>query len=164
MEAFLLTQQLRSKGIAAEKDYLSRSLKAQMKGADRMQAKYVVIIGDEEIEKRQAVVREMATSEQTTVAILQNWSHFWRRDYVMLNMKRTHNCNDLRKAHIGQEVVLMGWAQKRRDHGGVIFIDLRDRSGVVQVTSSAETSSPECFTNAGDRAVQNMSRGQRYPS
>lgn len=66
----------------------------------------------------------------------------------MLNMKRTHNCNDLRKAHIGQEVVLMGWAQKRRDHGGVIFIDLRDRSGVVQVTSSAETSSPECFTNA----------------
>lgn len=68
MEAFLLTQQLRSKGIAAEKDYLSRSLKAQMKGADRMQAKYVVIIGDEEIEKRQAVVREMATSEQTTVA------------------------------------------------------------------------------------------------
>ena len=66
----------------------------------------------------------------------------------MLNMKRTHNCNDLRKSHIGQEVVLMGWAQKRRDHGGVIFIDLRDRSGVVQVTSSAETSSPECFTNA----------------
>ena len=40
------------------------------------------------------------------------------------------------------------WAQKRRDHGGVIFIDLRDRSGVVQVTSSAETSSTECFANA----------------
>lgn len=68
MEAFLLTQALRSKGIAAEKDYLSRSLKAQMKAADRMKAQYVVIIGDEEIEKRQAVVREMGTSEQTTVA------------------------------------------------------------------------------------------------
>ncbi len=66
----------------------------------------------------------------------------------MLNMKRTHQCNDLRKSNIGEEVVLMGWAQKRRDHGGVIFIDLRDRSGVVQVTSSAETSSTECFANA----------------
>ena len=66
----------------------------------------------------------------------------------MLNMKRTHQCNELRKSNIGEEVVLMGWAQKRRDHGGVIFIDLRDRSGVVQVTSSAETSSTECFANA----------------
>lgn len=63
-------------------------------------------------------------------------------------LKRTHNCNDLRKAHVGQEVVLMGWAQKRRDHGGVIFIDLRDRSGIAQVTSSMEISSEECFTTA----------------
>ena len=63
-------------------------------------------------------------------------------------LKRTHKCNDLRKEHIGQEVVLVGWAQKRRDHGGVIFIDLRDRSGIAQVTSSPETSSSECFANA----------------
>ena len=63
-------------------------------------------------------------------------------------LKRTHNCNDLRKEHVGQEVVLMGWAQKRRDHGGVIFIDLRDRSGIAQVTASPETCSQEVFVTA----------------
>ena len=63
-------------------------------------------------------------------------------------LKRTHNCNDLRKEHVGQEVVLMGWAQKRRDHGGVIFIDLRDRSGIAQVTASPETCSQEVFAVA----------------
>ena len=63
-------------------------------------------------------------------------------------LKRTHNCNELRKEHVGQEVVLLGWAQKRRDHGGVIFIDLRDRSGIAQVTASPETCSAEVFASA----------------
>ena len=63
-------------------------------------------------------------------------------------LKRTHNCNDLRKEHVGQEVILTGWAQKRRDHGGVIFIDLRDRSGIAQVTASPETCSEEVFKAA----------------
>lgn len=63
-------------------------------------------------------------------------------------LKRTHCCNDLRKEHVGQEVILLGWAQKRRDHGGVIFIDLRDRSGIAQVTASPETCSEEVFTAA----------------
>ncbi|NEV61153.1 aspartate--tRNA ligase [Thiorhodococcus minor] len=46
---------------------------------------------------------------------------------------RTHYCGDLNDSHDGQEVVLCGWVQRRRDHGGVIFIDLRDREGLVQV-------------------------------
>lgn len=53
-------------------------------------------------------------------------------------LKRTHKCNDVRQDNTGQEVVVTGWVQKRRDHGGLIFVDLRDRSGVVQVVFSSE--------------------------
>ena len=47
---------------------------------------------------------------------------------------RSNGCGDLRKQHIDQQVQLCGWVDRRRDHGGVIFIDLRDRSGTVQIT------------------------------
>ena len=53
-------------------------------------------------------------------------------------LRRTHNCNELGTDHLGQKVVLMGWVLRRRDHGGVIFIDLRDRWGITQVVFNPE--------------------------
>ena len=53
-------------------------------------------------------------------------------------MLKTHHCGDLRADHAGQSVALAGWVHKQRDHGGLIFIDLRDRSGVVQVVTGPE--------------------------
>lgn len=53
-------------------------------------------------------------------------------------MLRTHNAGDIRASHIGHEITLAGWVARRRDHGGVAFIDLRDASGSVQVVISDE--------------------------
>ena len=50
------------------------------------------------------------------------------------DLRRTHNCGELRASDAGKRVILMGWVYKRRDHGGVIFIMLRDREGLTQLT------------------------------
>src|SRR2546425_5029403 len=62
--------------------------------------------------------------------------------------KRTHRCGDLRAEHAGQRVRLMGWAHRVRDHGGVLFLDLRDRYGITQVVFRPEKLEPPLLEKA----------------
>ena len=66
----------------------------------------------------------------------------------MKGMKRTHYCGKLTEKNIGEIVTVMGWVQRRRDLGGVIFIDLRDVSGIVQVVLDAGSVDDKDFLKA----------------
>ncbi len=68
-------------------------------------------------------------------------------------MLKTHACGELRLDHVGQQVTLAGWVHRRRDHGALIFIDLRDREGIVQVVVDAETA-PEAHRVAEKARVE----------
>ena len=61
---------------------------------------------------------------------------------------RTHYCGEVNASHVDQIVTLCGWSHRRRDHGGVIFIDLRDREGLAQVVCDPDR--PEMFKVAED--------------
>ena len=67
--------------------------------------------------------------------------------------KRTHSCGELTKADVGKEVVLFGWVNNRRDHGGAVFIDLRDREGLTQVVFEEDVR-PEVHDLAGQLRLE----------
>jgi len=67
----------------------------------------------------------------------------------MGSQRRTHGCGQIGSAMVGEEIVVAGWVHRRRDHGGVIFVDLRDRDGLVQVVFRPETSN-EAHQRAGE--------------
>jgi aspartyl-tRNA synthetase len=78
---------------------------------------------------------------------------------------RTHYCGELNTSHLDEEITLVGWAHRRRDHGGVIFIDLRDREGRVQIVFDPD--SPETFATAervrSEFVLQIQGRVRRRP-
>lgn len=66
----------------------------------------------------------------------------------MVGMKRSHRCTEVTAANIGQEVTVMGWVQKSRNKGGIIFVDLRDRSGILQLIFEESDCGEESFAKA----------------
>ncbi len=66
----------------------------------------------------------------------------------MMGLKRTHRCTEVTEANIGQTVTVMGWVQRSRNKGGIIFTDLRDRSGILQIIFEDKDIGPEGFDKA----------------
>ena len=66
----------------------------------------------------------------------------------MAGLKRSHRCTEVSEANIGQKVTVMGWVQKSRNKGGIIFVDLRDRSGILQIIFEESDCGEEAFAKA----------------
>ena len=123
--ATLLARRLRARGKRVYLDFDGRSLKSQMRLADKLKAKGVVDYRGRRIEIRYAGAARYG-DEGTT-----------QRSGGRSGLKRTHSCGELTTASAGQSVILMGWVDTRRDHGQLVFIDLRDRAGITQVVFEA---------------------------
>lgn len=71
-------------------------------------------------------------------------------------LKRTHTCGELRKSHSGQNVILNGWAHRWRDHGGLLFLDLRDRYGLTQVVFNPQTVDQKTYAEASHLRAEDV--------
>ncbi len=152
-ESLLLASVLRSRGIAAETEMMERSLKAQMKYAGRQGYSYVAIIGEDEIDRGVVTLRNMKSGEQQEISgetlpeLLLNEQALEKETFSASGAdpaevklpspgmadRKTHYCGVLNSKHVSRRLKLSGWVSRRRDHGGLIFIDLRDRSGIMQL-------------------------------
>ena len=74
---------------------------------------------------------------------------------------RTHLCGALRAEHVGQRVRLGGWVHRRRDLGGIVFIDLRDRAGLVQVAFGPGWCSPAVLQQASNLGSEEVRSGRK---
>lgn len=79
---------------------------------------------------------------------------FWIEDFAQL--KRTHTCGELRKSYSGQKVILNGWAHRWRDHGGLLFLDLRDRYGLTQVVFNPQTVDQKTYEEASHLRAEDV--------
>ena len=82
----------------------------------------------------------------------------------MQGLKRTHRCGELSAKNIGETVTVMGWVQKQRNKGGIIFVDMRDRAGILQVIFQESDCGAESFAKAEklekDRISRNTKNGK----
>jgi aspartyl-tRNA synthetase len=150
-ESLLLASELRQHSVAAETEMMERSLKAQMKYAGKQGFRHVAIIGEDEIARGRVTLRNMESGEQIELSRAEFLSQLKpekaaaeaepAEDLLAAvtlppngqPLQKSHYCGALRLNDVGSVVKLAGWVGKRRDHGGLIFIDLRDRSGIMQL-------------------------------
>ncbi len=71
-------------------------------------------------------------------------------------MLRTHTCGQLRKSDVGTDVTLCGWVESKRDHGGAVFIDLRDRYGLTQVVIGPPEAGADLIAEAGRVSAESV--------